>query len=58
MVASEKKIIIKNGSEISLRSPFPVDAKKLLKHLRTVFHESYRRSGSVIFSATSKFKGK
>jgi RimJ/RimL family protein N-acetyltransferase len=42
MNAPEKKIVLKNGSDITLRSPLPADAEILLKHLRTVFHESYQ----------------
>lgn len=42
MVISEKQVSIKNGHHVVLRSPKPQDAEVLLKHLRSVFHESYR----------------
>ena len=42
MLIQEKKISIRNLSEIILRSPIPSEAENLLQHLKTLFHESYQ----------------
>lgn len=42
MLISLKRVSLKDGRSIDLRSPEPSDAASLLAHLRIVFRESYR----------------
>lgn len=42
MLIDSKKIELKNGQSIQLRSPEPSDAVNLIQHLKVVFGESYQ----------------
>lgn len=41
MLIESKKIELRNGQSITLKSPEPSDADRLIQHLRVVFGESY-----------------
>lgn len=42
MIIKAKKILLKNSSEMVLKSPSAEDAENLLSHLKNCFHQSYR----------------
>jgi len=41
-IIENKKIILKNGRQLILKSPEPQDAENLLNHLKRLFQTSYR----------------
>lgn len=41
-IVKPKNATLKNGKELTLRSPKPEEAGALLSHLKNVFHQSYR----------------
>ena len=42
MKVLDREVLLKNGKKVLLRSAMPVDAEKMLIHLRTTHTESYR----------------